>query len=305
MSEKFYTLLTNVGKASIINATLKGTKVNFRKLVLGDGNGSYYEPSETQTQLRRKVWEGEISSVQRDTKNTNWLIVETLVSGETGGFTIREAGILDDRGQLMVIAKYPETYKPNSDDGTMKHLTVRLILEVSNASAVTLKIDPSIVIATKQDIIDMGKTKAPLAHNHDDRYHTKQQISTLLDSKVNKEPIEFSGTMSNLLVFHGAGNVQTHTIGWKIGKNCYFNFEVSTIRNKIWNHNDTIFTIPVGFRPKYPTLVIFFPRRKIQLDCRFILNPDGRCWLHSSETDGRKFTEGDYYTFSSFYISEI
>ena len=132
-----------------------------------------------------------------------------------------------------------------------------------------------------------------------------KSFSTLLDSKINLTPTEFSGTMSNLLVFHGAGNVQTHTIGWKTGKICYFNFEVYATRNKTWNHNDTIFTIPLGFRPKYPTIVNFSPRRKIQLDCRFILNPDGRCWLHSSESDGRKYTEGDFYSFSSFYISEI
>ena len=213
MEQQFYTMLTNIGKASITNAALKNTKVNFQKLVLGDSNGSYYEPSETQTQLRKKVWEGQISNIQIDETNPNWIIVETIIDGSVGGFTIREAGLVDERGQLLVIAKYPETYKPSADDGTIKDLIVRLILKVSNASVVTLKIDPSVILATKKDVIEMGKTKAPLIHNHDDRYHTKSQISTLLDSKINLTPTEFSGTMSNLLVFHGAGNVQTHIIG--------------------------------------------------------------------------------------------
>ena len=42
----FYTLITTTGKVKMANATALGTKVNFKTLKVGDGNGNYYEPTE-------------------------------------------------------------------------------------------------------------------------------------------------------------------------------------------------------------------------------------------------------------------
>ena len=155
--EQFYTLLTNVGKAKVANATALQTKVKFTKILVGDSNGSYYEPTETQTKLKNKVWEGSIGNISLDENNPNWIILESIIPSNVGGFTIREVGIEDEEGDLVVIAKYPQTYKPKIEDGSTKDLTVKTILEVSNTESVTLKIDPSITIATKEDIKKVEK----------------------------------------------------------------------------------------------------------------------------------------------------
>ena len=152
MAENFYTILTTVGKAKIANASALGTKINLTTFVVGDSNGVYYNPTEDQTALRKEVWRGNISSIGIDKENPNWIVLETVIPSTDGGFMVREAGVLDVEGNLIAIGKYPETYKPIVSEGSAKDLYIRMILEVSNAASVTLKIDPSVVLATKKDI---------------------------------------------------------------------------------------------------------------------------------------------------------
>ncbi|OOM81825.1 hypothetical protein CLPUN_08190 [Clostridium puniceum] len=152
MSEQFYTLVTLIGQAKIANANVLGNKVNFVKLKVGDGGGSYYNPTENQTDIKNKVWEGNINSIYVHETNKNWIVIETIIPGDVGGFTIRESGIYDDENNLIAISKYPETYKPLPSDGSAKDLMLKIILEVSNSSNVTLKIDPTVIVATKTDI---------------------------------------------------------------------------------------------------------------------------------------------------------
>ncbi|RXI55552.1 hypothetical protein DP124_01395 [Clostridium tetani] len=150
--EQFYTLITDIGKAKIANATALQKKLELSKIVLGDSNGTYYEPTESQLYLKNKVWEGEINDKFIDKNNPNWIVVQTIIPSTIGGFTIREAGIIDADGDLVIVAKYPETYKPKIEDGSTKDITINLVLEVSNVENVTLKVDPTVILATKKDI---------------------------------------------------------------------------------------------------------------------------------------------------------
>ena len=152
MAEQFYTILTAIGKAKIANATALGNKVNFTTLKIGDSNGKYYNPTETQEDLINPVWQGNINSINVDENNPSWIVIEVIIPSNIGGFTIREAGIFDDEGDLIAIGKYPETYKPKAEDGSTKDLIIKMILEVTNVESVTLKVDPTVILATKKDI---------------------------------------------------------------------------------------------------------------------------------------------------------
>lgn len=152
MSEKFYTILTNAGKAKIANASTLGTKVTFTHFALGDGGGSYYNPTENQKNLVNEVWRGKIGSIAVDKENPNWIVIEIIIPASVGGFMIREAGVFDDEGNLLAVGKYPETYKPTVENGSAKDLYVRMIFEVSNTSVINLKVDPTVILATKKDI---------------------------------------------------------------------------------------------------------------------------------------------------------
>ncbi|NFN81205.1 phage tail protein [Clostridium botulinum] len=152
MAEKFYSILTNIGKAKVANSIGLGTKINFAKMKVGDGGGSYYEPTESQTDLKYTVWEGNINHVTVDEKNPNWIHIEVMIPSTVGGFTIREYGAFDDENNLIGICKCAETYKPVIADGSTKELLLDLILCVVNTDTVELKIDPTIIFAKKGEV---------------------------------------------------------------------------------------------------------------------------------------------------------
>lgn len=152
MAENFYTILTVSGKNKLYNSVVSGNKINFKTLKLGDGKGAYYEPSENQTSLVNEVWSGNINSISIDENNSNWIVLETVVPATDGGFFIREAGIFDDTGVMVAVSKLAETYKPIVSEGSTKDLCIKIVLEVSNADNITLKVDPNVIVATKNDI---------------------------------------------------------------------------------------------------------------------------------------------------------
>ena len=162
MEQEFFTMITDIGKKEIANAIANDTKVNFSKIVLGDGGGDYYEITETQTKLKNEVYRGEVSNVTIDEENPYWIKVETALSHNIGGFIVREVGLLDDKDNLIVVAKFPLTYKPISDDGVVKDLLIRMIIEVSNTDVINIKVDPTLVLATKKDL----DKKADKDHKH-------------------------------------------------------------------------------------------------------------------------------------------
>ena len=52
------------------------------------------------------------------------------------------------------MANCPETYKPQLQEGSGRTQTIRMILVVTNTEAITLKIDPSVVLATRKYVDD-------------------------------------------------------------------------------------------------------------------------------------------------------
>ncbi|MDQ0175223.1 phage tail protein [Bacillus chungangensis] len=163
MAEKYYTILTAVGKAKIANAQVLGRKVDITHLAVGDRQ---YNPSENQTELQSEVWRGNISSIHTDEENSNWIILEAVIPADAGGFNVREVGVFDAEGDLIAVGKYPETYKPILTEGSAKDLYLRMIIEVTNASSVQLKIDPTIAMPSRkwveEEIGKHANTKASL-----------------------------------------------------------------------------------------------------------------------------------------------
>ena len=152
MSEKFYSLVTKVGQAQIANALALDRKIEFGDFALGDGGGSTYDPEENQQALKNEVWKGKITSLTVGEKNPNEVVIDTYVPSDVGGFTIREFGIRDKEGNLIIVGKHPETSKPVAVDGTTKDLTIRVILNISNAEDVIIQIDPSVALLTDKDL---------------------------------------------------------------------------------------------------------------------------------------------------------
>ncbi|EBK5151074.1 tail fiber protein [Salmonella enterica] len=184
MDNEFYTLLTDRGMAKIASALADKKQIHLQKMAVGDGGGQYYEPTASQTKLRHEVWRGEMNTLTVAPNNPNWLIAELVLPEEIGGWYVREVGVFDDEGELIAIGKFPESYKPLLPGGCGKQVCIRLIMEVSNTTAVTLTVDPSIVLATR-DYVDVRLDEHEHSTNHPDATLTQKgftQLSNATDS---------------------------------------------------------------------------------------------------------------------------
>ncbi|EIF2898381.1 tail fiber protein [Salmonella enterica subsp. enterica serovar Mishmarhaemek] len=184
MDNEFYTLLTDRGMAKIASALADKKQIHLQKMAVGDGGGQYYEPTASQTNLRHEVWRGEMNTLTVAPNNPNWLIAELVLPEDVGGWYVREVGVFDDEGELIAIGKFPESYKPLLPGGCGKQVCIRLIMEVSNTTAVTLTVDPSIVLATR-DYVDVRLDEHEHSTNHPDATLTQKgftQLSNATDS---------------------------------------------------------------------------------------------------------------------------
>lgn len=159
----FFTILTNIGQAKIANALALGQQIMLTEMALGDGNGNPTTPVQTQTGLVRQVYRAQLNQLSTDPTNPNYVIAELVVPSDQGGWTVREVGLYDVDGQLIAVGNFPETYKPQLAEGASRDLVVRVIIEVSNASVVQLKIDPAVVLASRQWVVSQFLLRSKLA----------------------------------------------------------------------------------------------------------------------------------------------
>ncbi|EDB3404883.1 phage tail protein [Salmonella enterica subsp. enterica] len=178
MDNEFYTLLTDRGMAKIASALADKKQLHLQKMAVGDGGGQYYEPTASQTNLRHEVWRGEMNTLTVAPNNPNWLIAELVLPEEVGGWYVREVGVFDNEGELIAIGKFPESYKPLLPGGCGKQVCIRLIMEVSNTTEVTLTVDPSIVLATR-DYVDVRLDEHEHSTNHPDATLTQKGFTRL------------------------------------------------------------------------------------------------------------------------------
>lgn len=154
MTTKFYALLTNQGAAKLANAAALGTKIQITEMAVGDGNGSLPTPDASQTRLVNEKRRAALNSLSIDAVNSSQIIAEQVIPENEGGFWIREIGLFDADGDMVAVANCAETYKPQLQEGSGRTQTIRMILIVNSTAAVTLKIDPSVVQATRKYVDD-------------------------------------------------------------------------------------------------------------------------------------------------------
>lgn len=154
MATKYFALLTNIGAAKLANATALGAQVEITQMAVGDGNGALPTPNLAQTALTNEQRRAQLNMLTIDPVNTNQIIAEQVIPEDVGGWWIREIGLFDKDGDMIAVANCAETYKPKLQEGSGRVQVIRVILIVSSTEAVTLKIDPSVVLATRKYVDD-------------------------------------------------------------------------------------------------------------------------------------------------------
>lgn len=166
MTVKYFAILTHQGAAKLANATALGTTLNLTQMAIGDGNGTLPVPDAAQTRLINQTRIAPLNALSVDPENDSQIVAEQIIPENEGGYWIRELGLFDDEGVLIAVANCPETYKPQLQEGSGRTQTIRMVVVVSSTAAVTLKIDPSVVLATRKYADDLlaGHLKATNPH---------------------------------------------------------------------------------------------------------------------------------------------
>lgn len=155
-TSQFYAILTNVGAAKQANADALGIPWTFTHMAVGDGNPSNLEspplpmPVATQTALLNEWRRAPLNQLKVDPNNAAVIIAEQIIPADEGGKWIRELALFDAAGDMVAVANCPPTFKPLLSQGSGRTQVVRLNLLVSSSSNVQLKIDPAVVLATRE-----------------------------------------------------------------------------------------------------------------------------------------------------------
>lgn len=155
---RYFALLTHMGAQKLAQAAALGKPLSITDMAVGDGNGQLPAPDPAQTTLVNERRRGAINTLTTDKRNPDQLIAEQVIPETEGGFWIREIGLYDKDGTLIAAGNCPETYKPQLQEGSGRTQIIRMVLVVSHTGAVTLKIDPSTVLATVEYVGDRIET---------------------------------------------------------------------------------------------------------------------------------------------------
>ena len=153
-NSQFMAILTAVGEAKQANADALGIPWTFSQMGVGDANGADPIPDRLQTQLIHEQRRAPLNQVKIDPKNSNVIIAEQVIPENEGGWWIREIGLYDEDSDLVAVANCAPSFKPLLAQGSGKTQVVRMNFIVTSADNVVLKIDPSVVLATRQYVDD-------------------------------------------------------------------------------------------------------------------------------------------------------
>jgi hypothetical protein len=169
--------LTAAGERKIAEAIANGTRLNITHMTVTDGETEMYR--------------AEVNSLS--VVEDGVLFVEMVIPENVGGFWIHGTAIYDDTGELIADGSLPATYKPMLEEGSGRISTVRMLLRVSSTEAVTLTVDPSVVLATVEYVNNQVRQAVQRAN---DAYELARQKVTF-DEMYPIGEVKFFATFLN------------------------------------------------------------------------------------------------------------
>lgn len=154
MTQLYYGLVTAVGTAKLAASAAGGASLTLSSMAFGDGGGVETSPTTAATALVNERYRAMLVEKYPHPTNPSILYVEGIIPPGVGGWTLREAGIYDAAGDLIVIAKLPAVNVALISEGASTEGVVRLPIVFDSASSVQILIDPSVVLATQAWVLE-------------------------------------------------------------------------------------------------------------------------------------------------------
>ncbi|MHA6126294.1 phage tail protein [Pseudomonas fluorescens group sp. PF-1] len=147
-------MLTTLGAAKKTNCDALGIPWEPRYMLIGDANGTDPVPSPAQTKLVNQRYRAQLNQLRVSPTDDNILIAELVLPPDVGGWWIRELALEDKDGVFSAVANVAPSYKPLLAQGSGRNQVVRMHIITSGTSNIQLKIDPAVVLATRQYVDD-------------------------------------------------------------------------------------------------------------------------------------------------------
>lgn len=192
-------MITTLGAAKKTNCDALGIPWEPRYMLIGDANGADPVPNPSQTKLVNQVYRAQINQLRVSPTDANVLIAEVVLPPDVGGWWVRELALEDKDGVFSAVANAPPSYKPVLAQGSGRNQVVRMHIITSGTSNIQLKIDPSVVLATRQYVDEAVNGLLP----------ANKPAGTYTKVTVNDRGIFVSG--SNPTTLAGYGITDTYT----------------------------------------------------------------------------------------------
>lgn len=192
-------MLTTLGAAKKTNCDALGIPWEPRYMLIGDANGADPVPSQSQTKLVNQVYRAQLNQLRVSPTDANILIAELVLPPDVGGWWIRELALEDKDGVFCAVANAAPSYKPLLAQGSGRNQVVRMHIITSGTSNIQLKIDPSVVLATRQYVDEAVNGLLP----------ANKPAGTYTKVTVNDRGVFVSG--SNPTTLAGFGITDTYT----------------------------------------------------------------------------------------------
>ncbi|WP_449100471.1 phage tail protein [Pseudomonas veronii] len=150
VNTQFGGFLTTQGAAKKTNCDALGVPWKLTHMLLGDANGADPVPAPGQTQLVHQVHRAPLNQLYASPTDPNVLIAELVLPPDVGGWWIRELALEDEAGVFSAVANCAPSYKPLLAQNSGRNQVVRMHILTSSTANIQLKIDPSVVLATRE-----------------------------------------------------------------------------------------------------------------------------------------------------------
>jgi phage-related tail fiber protein len=154
-------MLTTLGANKKTNCDALGIPWEPKYMLIGDANGTDPVPNPSQTKLINQVYRAQLNQLRVSEKDANVLIAELVLPPDVGGWWIRELALEDKDGVFCAVSNVAPSYKPLLEQNSGRNQVVRMHIITNGTSNIQLKIDPSVVLATRQYVDDSIKNVLP------------------------------------------------------------------------------------------------------------------------------------------------
>ena len=192
----YFNVTTNVGDAAIATAIVNNTKLNITHIAFGDGNGSVPTPTKTRSTLVKEVHRQAVTKYTKHPTIANYIVIETIIPSNIGGFWIREMGIIADN-VLISHGSHAPFFKVADPDGVSEY-RLKFTQNVRDGNVVEISLDESLIYASQAWVNENYIRRNELVDNltTDDAMKpvSAKQAKNLQDNKLDKTANAVSAT---------------------------------------------------------------------------------------------------------------